>query len=384
MLELSGNSGVALGIVTGLQFLPVLLLGMWAGRARRPLRQAPPDHRRAGGDGRARARPRAARRHRPGAAVARVRAVGRARHRLRARHPGAAVVHGRARRAGRPAQRGQPQQRHLQLGAHRRPGRRGRARSPRSAPAGSSWPTPCRSSPCSPGCSPMRRDELSTPRRVAKAKGQVREGLAYVRRAPRPARRRRARVDDRHLRPELPDHHGAGGQGGLRQGRGLVRAADLDAGRRLAARGARQRAPLRAAARAAPAAVGAGLRGARGARRAGAQLRRHVRAARADRRRGADLHHHRQHAAAARQRAARARPGHGAVRPGLPRRHPARRPAHRRGRRAARPALGPAHRRASSALRRRPSRRRCTCCTCAALRLEPHLLRRRPHVHVRV
>ena len=31
VLELSGNSGIALGIVTGLQFLPVLLLGMWAG-----------------------------------------------------------------------------------------------------------------------------------------------------------------------------------------------------------------------------------------------------------------------------------------------------------------------------------------------------------------
>ena len=31
VLELSGNSGIALGIVTGLQFLPVLLIGMWAG-----------------------------------------------------------------------------------------------------------------------------------------------------------------------------------------------------------------------------------------------------------------------------------------------------------------------------------------------------------------
>ena len=30
----------------------------------------------------------------------------------------------------------------------------------------------------------LRRDELSTPRRVAKAKGQVREGLAYVRERP--------------------------------------------------------------------------------------------------------------------------------------------------------------------------------------------------------
>jgi MFS family permease len=31
VLELSGNSGAALGIVTGLQFLPVLLLGLWSG-----------------------------------------------------------------------------------------------------------------------------------------------------------------------------------------------------------------------------------------------------------------------------------------------------------------------------------------------------------------
>ena len=31
VLELSGNSGLALGVVTGLQFLPVLLFGMWGG-----------------------------------------------------------------------------------------------------------------------------------------------------------------------------------------------------------------------------------------------------------------------------------------------------------------------------------------------------------------
>ncbi len=31
VLDLSGNSGVALGVVTGLQFLPVLLLGLWGG-----------------------------------------------------------------------------------------------------------------------------------------------------------------------------------------------------------------------------------------------------------------------------------------------------------------------------------------------------------------
>jgi len=31
VLDLSGNSGLALGIVTGLQFLPVLILGMWGG-----------------------------------------------------------------------------------------------------------------------------------------------------------------------------------------------------------------------------------------------------------------------------------------------------------------------------------------------------------------
>ena len=31
VLELSGNSGVALGVVTALQFLPVLLLGLWSG-----------------------------------------------------------------------------------------------------------------------------------------------------------------------------------------------------------------------------------------------------------------------------------------------------------------------------------------------------------------
>ena len=31
VLELSGNSGIALGITTGLQFLPVLVLGLYGG-----------------------------------------------------------------------------------------------------------------------------------------------------------------------------------------------------------------------------------------------------------------------------------------------------------------------------------------------------------------
>ena len=41
VLDLSGGSPVALGVAAALQFGPTLLLSLWAGGARRPLRQAP-------------------------------------------------------------------------------------------------------------------------------------------------------------------------------------------------------------------------------------------------------------------------------------------------------------------------------------------------------
>ena len=41
VLQLSGNSGVALGLVTALQFGPTLLFSHVRRRARRPVRQAP-------------------------------------------------------------------------------------------------------------------------------------------------------------------------------------------------------------------------------------------------------------------------------------------------------------------------------------------------------
>ncbi len=78
---------------------------------------------------------------------------------------------------------------------------------------------------CSPGCRRCGAAELHPGARVARARGQLREGLAYVRVAPRPARADRARRRGRHLRAELPDHAGAGGQGGLRARRRRVRPA---------------------------------------------------------------------------------------------------------------------------------------------------------------
>ena len=58
VLQLSDHSGVALGITTGLQFLPMLLLAPFAGTHRRPLLQAQGPHRHPGVHGRRRRRAR--------------------------------------------------------------------------------------------------------------------------------------------------------------------------------------------------------------------------------------------------------------------------------------------------------------------------------------
>ena len=59
ILSLTNNNGFALGIESGLQFLPMLLFGAWGGVHRRPLRQAPHALRHPGRGRTARARSRA-------------------------------------------------------------------------------------------------------------------------------------------------------------------------------------------------------------------------------------------------------------------------------------------------------------------------------------
>ncbi len=125
VLQLTANSGAAIGITTGLQFLPFLLLSPFAGVVadripKRRLLQLT-------NLGMAAARPRArpARRHRHRPDLARLRARARPRRRLRVRRPGPAELRLRDRRRRRPDQRGRPQLRQLQ---RRPPGGSGRGR----------------------------------------------------------------------------------------------------------------------------------------------------------------------------------------------------------------------------------------------------------------
>ena len=151
VLELT-NSGTALGIVTALQFAPSLLLGLWGGVLADRARQA-----------------QAAAATQSGLALVALAArrlldvtgvvaywhvlvlAVRARPDQRDRHADAAVVRRRDGRQGRADQRRRHQLDDLQLRPHPRPGRRRRARSPPSAPAGPSWPTRCPASRSSPG-----------------------------------------------------------------------------------------------------------------------------------------------------------------------------------------------------------------------------------------
>ena len=121
---LAGNDGAALGITTGLQFLPVPAALAVRRPDRRPDPQAAaaPDHQ--VGDGRDRPDARRARRHRHRRGLARLRAGPRVRRRLRLRRPGAAELRQRDGRPRRPDQRRRPQLRLLQRRPHRRPGAR--------------------------------------------------------------------------------------------------------------------------------------------------------------------------------------------------------------------------------------------------------------------
>ena len=124
VLELSDNSATALGVVTALQFTPVLLLTLLSGRLadrydkRMLLFVANAFWTRAG------ARHEPAGPHRPGAALARLRVRRAARHRQRGGDPGPAGVRLRTGRHAAAAQRALAERGRVQLRPDRRPGRR--------------------------------------------------------------------------------------------------------------------------------------------------------------------------------------------------------------------------------------------------------------------
>ncbi len=287
----------------------------------------------------------AARRHRGRSSCGTSTRCLRARRRLRRRRPGAPGVRRRARRARRPAQRGRA------------------STAPSSTPPASSGPAlaglviaaagtgwvflgnavsyvavvagPGRS------CAPT---SCTRPRASPGPAGQVREGLRYVRRSPDLLVTDRARRRHRDVRPELPGHARAARQAGLRPG-----------ARRRSACSAACSPSARCSARS-PAPAAAGRRGCAGCCSAALRLRPARGRSSAWRRptrcwrvllvpTGFAVLTFTTTANTLVQlgsAAARARPGDGAVRPRLPRRHAVRRAGHRRRCRGPRPALGPA------------------------------------------
>ena len=110
-------------LIVALQTLPMLLLGPYGGRDRRPGGQAPTDDPLAGPDGLAGASARHPDRNRRGASVWEIGVLGRPPGpQQRLREPGQAVVHAGDGRLREPAQRGQPQLGARQRGAQDRPG----------------------------------------------------------------------------------------------------------------------------------------------------------------------------------------------------------------------------------------------------------------------
>ncbi len=250
--QLTGNGGTALGITTGLQFLPVPAALAVRRPGRRPVPQATPAAADPVGMAAARAGPRPARRHRHRPDLARLRAGVRARHRRGLRRAGPAVVRVRDGRPRRPDQRRRPQlapastppassaRRSPALliaalgggrGRHRLgdPGQRGQLRRADHDPAQrSTSPTAAHA-------------EADRPAR----RGRSASGVALRPRPARPDAGPGDRLLRRHLRPELPDHLGADGDRGVRQGRRRVRPARHVHGRRLADRRAARRPPER-------------------------------------------------------------------------------------------------------------------------------------------
>ena len=183
MLQLSGDSGVALGLITALQFGPTLLLSMYGGvlADRYDKRRMLHDH--PGADGRAGAGPRAPRRHRRRRALARLRA---GRRPGRGRRPIDAPV----RQAfvsemvgpGAAGQRGQPELDDLQRRPAGRPGARRACSSARrrATPRPAFFVNAASFAFTIAALAGMRADELRPSPPVARAGGQLREGLAYT------------------------------------------------------------------------------------------------------------------------------------------------------------------------------------------------------------
>ena len=217
---LTDHSSTALGIVTGLQFLPFLLLAPWAGHDRRPVPQAPHPARHPDGP---------ARRTSLLLGVLAVTGVVELWQSTRiALFQGVATaVDNPARQTfvsemvpERPAgQRRRPQQRVVQRSA---------ASSARASPA---WSSPLFGIGAGAAAQHLdlrlrlvalallRPRELRPGAAVTRGKGAIREGLRYVRSRPDLMLVMAAGLRARHVRHELPDHHGADGHQGVRQGR---------------------------------------------------------------------------------------------------------------------------------------------------------------------
>ena len=213
VLQLSGDSGIALGLITALQFGPTLLLSMYGGvladrYAKRRLlviTQALM--------GVLALAARHPGRHRRRRAVARVRAGRRAGRGRGHRRPGAAGVRLRDGRAGAAGQRGQPQLDDLQ----RRPAGRAR-RWPACSSARRRATPPRRSSSTRPASrSPSARWPGHARRRAAaEPAGRPGQGSAAGGRglhlgAPRPRAGDGAGLRHRHVRLQLPGDHRADG-----------------------------------------------------------------------------------------------------------------------------------------------------------------------------
>ena len=169
----------------------------------------------------------------------------------------------------------------------------------------------------------MDRRLLDTPTPQPREPGMIREGVRYVRNRPDLAPGARHRRLHRHVRAELPDDVGADGDGGLRQGPQGVRPARHLHGGRLA-----HRCPARRPPRAGPPPrrrrCRAGVRSRRDRGRADADVP-HLRAAHpAARDHRAHHDHQRQHLRAGPHRAGHAGPGDGALHDDLHGRYAAR------------------------------------------------------------
>ena len=223
VLSLPGTGGSELGITTGLQFLPILLLSPYAGviADRFPKRSAAP------------ADPAEHGAQLPGAGCARgvgprrgvdgLRAGVRVRHRHGLRRTRASELHLRDGGPRRHQQRGRAQRRRLQP----RPAHRAGLRGPPDRAARQRGPSGGLGDPAQRGL--VLRGDLAAPPDGRVAPAPVRHPAAHTGHA---ARRRalralaahdadgaRAGVLRRDVRDELPDHLGTDGDPGLRQGR---------------------------------------------------------------------------------------------------------------------------------------------------------------------